>query len=189
MKQLRKHWSTAAAPLAFGLALTTVIASCGKAASPTSPSAANSSGVAGILDPVPDPTPDPTPEPTPTPTPPPPPPPGGEGCTPGYWKQVHHYDSWPAAYSPGMLFSDVFDDAFGDMTLAEVLDLGGGGLNALGRHTVAALLNGGSDGVNYDLTSAQVIAAFNSVYPGSDSAYETLKNRLAGLNEQGCRLD
>jgi hypothetical protein len=183
MQLLRKNWSTVAAPLAFGLVLTTVIASCGKAASPTAPSAANSSLVARSGDPLPEPT------PTPTPTPTPPPPGGGEGCTPGYWKQAHHYDSWPAPYTPDTLFSAVFDDAFGDMTLDEVLGQGGGGLNALGRHTVAALLNGGSDGVDYDLTSAQVIAAFNAVYPGSDSAYESLKNRLAGLNEQGCGLN
>ena len=37
-----------------------------------------------------------------------------------------------------------FDDAFPGMTLLEVLSQGGGGLNALGRHTVAALLNAAS---------------------------------------------
>ena len=30
-----------------------------------------------------------------------------EGCTPGYWKQPQHFDSW-VNYSPNMLYSDVF---------------------------------------------------------------------------------
>jgi hypothetical protein len=112
---------------------------------------------------------------------------GGEGCTPGYWKQAQHYDSWPAAYSPDMLFSDVFDDAFPGKTLVDVLGNGGGGLDALGRHTVAALLNGASSGVSYDLSSSSVISSFNAVYPGAN--YERLKNQLASLNEQGCPLN
>ena len=182
--KLRKNWSSVAAPMAFGLALTTVISSCGKSASPTSPSAATSGVAAGVDTPLPDPTPDPTPTPTPTP------PQGGEGCTPGYWKQAQHFDSWPAPYTPDMLFNDVFDDALGaDVTLLDALSLNGGGLNALARHTVAALLNGASDGVSYDLSAAQVIAAFNAAYPGSASTYETLKNRLDLLNNQGCGLN
>ena len=64
--------------------------------------------------------------------------------------------------------------------------VGEGGLNALGRHTVAALLNGASADVDADLTAAQVIAAFNAVFPGGD--YEGQKNIFAGFNEQGCPL-
>lgn len=79
---------------------------------------------------------------------------GGEGCTPGYWKQKQHFDSWTnPPYDPDNMFvSAGFDDAFPGMTLLEVLKQGGGGLKALGRHTVAALLNTASDGVAYDLT-------------------------------------
>jgi len=69
------------------------------------------------------------------------PPPGFEGCTPGYWKQPQHFDSWPSPYVPGMAFEDVFDDVFGSSTLLDALKFKGGGLQALGRHTVAALLN------------------------------------------------
>ena len=116
-----------------------------------------------------------------------PPPGGGQGCTPGYWKQPHHFDSWPAPYTPTTQFSAVFDDAFPGRTLQGVLNLGGGGLNALGRHTVAALLNGASSGVNFDLTAADVIAQFNAVFPGGD--YEGLKNTFAVFNEQGCPLN
>jgi hypothetical protein len=112
---------------------------------------------------------------------------GGEGCTPGYWKQSQHFDSWTAPYTPSTAFSDVFEDAFPGMTLLQVLAQGGGGLTALGRHTVAALLNTASEGVDYDLSTAQVIADFNAVFPGGD--YEGQKNIFAGLNEQGCPLN
>jgi hypothetical protein len=114
-------------------------------------------------------------------------PPGLEGCTPGYWKQDQHVDSWPAPYTPNTLFSAVFENAFPGMTLLEVLEQGGGGLNALGRHTVAALLNAASTGVDYPWTVQQVITAFNNVFPGGN--YETLKNQLEGFNELGCPLD
>lgn len=119
--------------------------------------------------------------------PPPPPPAGGEGCTPGYWKQKHHFDSWPAPYTPSTLFDDVFDDAFPGMTLLDVVGQGGGGIKALGRHTVAALLNSGTTDVEYDMTSAGVIDAFNAAYAGGD--YEAQKNLFEGFNEQGCPLN
>lgn len=114
---------------------------------------------------------------------------GGQGCTPGYWKQEQHFDSWTSPYDPTDLFSDHFEDAFGGMTLAEVLAQGGGGLAALGRHTVAALLNGASGGVSYGQTDLEVIAAFNAVYPGTKGDYNTLKNSFAVANEAGCPLN
>jgi hypothetical protein len=73
------------------------------------------------------------------------------------------------------------------VTLLPVLELNGAGLVALGRHAVAGLLSAWSDDVDYDLTAQEVIDAFNAVYPGVD--YETLKNRLDFLNNQGCSLD
>lgn len=114
---------------------------------------------------------------------------GGEGCTPGYWKQPHHFDSWTAPYTPGTMFSDVFEDAFPGKTLLEVLSKGGGGLKALGRHTVAALLNAASADVGYDLSVSEVINMFNSVYPGSKASYNGVKDILEGFNELGCPLD
>jgi hypothetical protein len=71
------------------------------------------------------------------------------------------------------------------MTLLQVLGQGGGGLNALGRHTVAALLDAAS-GIDYGLTPAQVIQMFNDAYPGGD--YEALKDEFAARNERGCPL-
>jgi uncharacterized repeat protein (TIGR01451 family) len=114
---------------------------------------------------------------------------GGQGCTPGYWKQTQHFDSWTAPLTPGTLFSDVFEDAFPGMTLLQVLEQGGGGLKALGRHTVAALLNAASPGVSYDVTEQGVIDMFNAVFPGSKSNYNRLKNYFEGFNEQGCPLN
>jgi hypothetical protein len=113
---------------------------------------------------------------------------GGEGCTPGYWRQDHHYDDWAAPYLPTDPFSDYFDDAFPGKTLADVVAQGGGHLNALGRHTVAALLNAANPDVSYDESPQEVVDAFNEIFPGSDSGYETLKDRFEALNEQGCPL-
>ncbi|MGH7500518.1 MAG: hypothetical protein ACREL7_02060 [Longimicrobiales bacterium] len=118
----------------------------------------------------------------------PPPPPGGEGCTPGYWKQPQHFDSWE-----GFLPGDDFDTTFGvdlfnpDLTLLQAAAQGGGGVNAMARHAVAALLNAASSGVNYDMTVAEVIAAVQAAEASGD--FEGAKNVFAGFNEQGCGLN
>ena len=114
--------------------------------------------------------------------------PGGEGCTPGYWRTSQHFDDWTAPYTPSTLFGSVFADAFPGMTLLEVLQLGGDGLNALGRHAVAALLNAASPEVDYDMTASDVINAFNAVATGTPQAIEQLKDVFDGLNNLGCNL-
>lgn len=114
---------------------------------------------------------------------------GGQGCTPGYWKQPQHFDSWPAPYAPDMQFSAVFEDAFPGMTLLDVLGLNGGGLDALGRHTVAALLSAANQAVAYDLSVLTVINGFNAAYPGTKTAYNTQKDVFEGYNEQYCPLN
>jgi hypothetical protein len=117
-----------------------------------------------------------------------PPPVGGQGCTPGYWRQEHHFSSW-IGYSPNQQFSSVFADAFPGKTLLEVVWLGGGGLNALGRMSVAALLNASSPAVSFDLTTQQVIDAFNAAYAsGNKRTIEQQKNLFDFLNNQGCPL-
>jgi hypothetical protein len=121
---------------------------------------------------------------------------GGEGCTPGYWKLVDadpatasHECNWTDPYDPTDLFSDHFENAFPGKTLLDVLSLGGGGLNALGRHTVAALLNAASPDVEYDIDDPQdVIDAFNDVFPGTKDEYNALKDEFAGFNEQDCPI-
>jgi hypothetical protein len=113
-----------------------------------------------------------------------------KGCTPGYWKQDQHFDSW-VGYLPNAQFSSVFDNAFPGKTLLQVLWLGGGGLDALGRHTVAALLNSTNSSVSgdYPFTTAQVISKFNAAWPGTKTAYNTLKDEFATANEMGCPLN
>ena len=94
--------------------------------------------------------------------------PGGEGCTPGFWKQPQHFDSW-VGFAPGDFYDTVFGvDAtlvgFGNRptltnpTLLQALQAGGGGQNALARHAVAALLNASNPDVSSDFTTAEVIA-------------------------------
>lgn len=111
-----------------------------------------------------------------------------EGCTPGYWKQSQHFGNWTAPYVPETPFSDVFEDAFPGMTLLEVLGQGGGGLNALGRHTVAALLNAASPDVEFGSTTDDVKDLFDGVYPGTKSEYNALKATFEAANELGCPL-
>lgn len=113
---------------------------------------------------------------------------GTQGCTPGYWKQEHHFDSWNALYDP----SDDFDATFGvdlfnpNITLEEALNLGGGkgGLNQLARAAVAALLNA-AEGF-YPMTTAQVIAAVQGATPAT---YESVKDTFDANNNLGCPLN
>lgn len=121
---------------------------------------------------------------------PPPPPTGNNGCTPGYWKQPHHFDSWDASYDP----TDSFNATFGigtnwfpnSFTLLDGLSIGGGQYKALARHAVAALLNA-AEGF-YPLTEAQVIAAVQAAYANS-ALIESTKNTFEDGNELGCPLN
>jgi len=116
------------------------------------------------------------------------PPPGGQGCTPGYWRQPHHFDSW-TGYSPGDSFAAVFGVPRAG-TLLQNVTANGGGDNALARHSVAALLNATSAGVNYDYTVAQVIAAVQAAFASGDrKVKEEQKNIFDFLNNQGCLLN
>lgn len=113
-------------------------------------------------------------------------PPPGQGCTPGFWK--NSVGSWPAPYLPG----NDFDATFGvnifspNKSLLAAAGLGGGGLNAFARHAVAALLNSASVNVDYEMTTAQVIAAVQAA--AASGNFELAKNRFEGLNEAICDL-
>jgi hypothetical protein len=104
-----------------------------------------------------------------------PPPPGGEGCTPGYWK--NHLSAWPV--SAALDFDATFGvDLFNpDVTLGQAVRLGGGGKYRLARHGTAAYLN--SFAINSPYTTAQVIA-----YVQADDA-----DALEYGNELGCPLN
>lgn len=124
------------------------------------------------------------PPPTTTPPPPtttPPPPPGDEGCTPGFWR--NHPQAFPAPYTASTLLGSVFSGlspTYANLTLAQALALGGGGLDALLRQAVAALLNAASTDVDYPLTVAQVISLTNAAIASGD--YEATKDLFDEYN-------
>jgi hypothetical protein len=104
--------------------------------------------------------------------------PAGQYCSPGYWKQEQHFDSY-VNYNPTDLFDDVFGRAaFPDKTLVQVLSTGGGGLIAYSRATVGALLN--ADAINSGLTPAQVIAKFQATFDAAPSSPKGAVNSYYG---------
>ncbi len=118
----------------------------------------------------------------------PPPPGGGDGCTPGYWKQPHHFDSWEATgYAPADSFDAVFGVDSSFETLLDGVGATGGGENALARHAVAALLNASNPDVDYAYSAAEVIASVQDAYASGD--FEGAKDALAEQNELGCPLN
>jgi len=112
------------------------------------------------------------------------------GCTPGFWKQKHHFDSWenPPADPYTTTFFDVFSvvPTNGDLLLAKALKMGGGGENALLRHASAAYLNAVSPDVDYFFTAADVIAIVQDAYATGD--FEAAKDMFEAENERGCTL-
>lgn len=133
---------------------------------------------------------------------PPPPPSGDEGCTPGYWRQEHHFDSWPDAYDPeATTFAAVFGRtitidakqgqgppvAITNPLLSESVRANGGGVNALARAGTAALLNAASSDVAYAFTVAEVIA---QVQDALDNGTEKdVAEALDEANNAVCPLD
>ncbi len=117
----------------------------------------------------------------------PPPNGGGEGCTPGFWK--NHLDAWPEGIQP----TDDFDTIFGveafdpNVSLIDALNRGGGGIFALGRHATSALLNASSGAVDYAMTVAEVIAAVQATLSAGGDI-EGTKDQLASFNEEGCPI-
>ena len=111
-----------------------------------------------------------------------------QGCTPGFWRQEHHYDSW-VGYTPTDDFETVFgvDASFSPDSLGDAVELGGGGERALARHAVAALLNAATGDVNYTLSISQVIASVQNAYATGE--FEALKDQLDAANNAGCPLN
>jgi hypothetical protein len=112
-----------------------------------------------------------------------------DGCTPGYWKQRHHFDSW-VGYSPTDSFAAVFGRTVTGVTdLESALKAKGGGVKALSRHATAALLNVANPDVNVNdySSTADVIAAFQAAFDSGD--YELTKDAFESANEEGCPLN
>jgi hypothetical protein len=123
-----------------------------------------------------------------------------QGCTPGYWKQSQHLDSWVATgFSPNQTLESVFDvpDSYGldNVTLLQALSFKGGSSTTaaaqiLLRSAVAALLNSASPDVDYLLTTADVIAQVNAALASNDrSTMLALASQLDSYNNFGCPLN
>jgi hypothetical protein len=123
---------------------------------------------------------------------------GGEGCTPGYWKQAHHFDSW-VGYTPSQTLESVFDvpDALGMDSTTLVAALGGGGgpgvagaAKILLRAGVASLLNASSSSVDFGWTTGEVITAVNAALASnSRDTMLALASELDTDNNAGCPLN
>lgn len=135
----------------------------------------------------------PTNTPTPTATPV-----VANGCTPGYWKQDQHFDSW-VTYTQSQTLESVFDvpDSLGmdNTTLLAALD-GGGGPGVQGAATIllraatASLLNSTAN-VSFSLTTQQVIDRTNAALATLDrDTILALAGNLDARNNAGsCPLN
>jgi hypothetical protein len=124
------------------------------------------------------------------------------GCTPGYWRQEHHFDSWPEGIAPGDTIYAVCNDpdlvlvcGYGftyidpEITLIDALWAKGGGENAFLRHGAAALLSSLHPEVAEPPT-CHVCGNLNDPYgPDPVHDFEGHKNWFEGYNEIGCPLD
>lgn len=115
-----------------------------------------------------------------------------EGCTPGYWR--NHTDRWEG-YATTDMFNTVFGVAGPNATLQQVVSAPQT-YGAFAMHAVAALLNsvGGipnenGDKVDYQYTTAEVIAIVQGAYAvGTRKAFNDALALLSAANEAGCPL-
>ncbi|MBV1787972.1 hypothetical protein KQ940_07890 [Marinobacterium sp. D7] len=111
-----------------------------------------------------------------------PPPPGDEGCTPGYWKQENHFDSWDSPYYPSMMLTDagfiipngsgIYGD-LGSQTMLQALMFDGGetlreAAQILMRAAVASLLNAADSDVDFPLSITEVLQLTNDALASKD---------------------
>ncbi len=115
---------------------------------------------------------------------------GFQGCTPGYWKQKHHFGNWT-----GFTTTQTYNSVFGvnlfssSTTLLQALSTGGGGIYRFGRHSVAALLSSANSDVDYGMSAAQVIAAVQAAVASGDlKLIDKLADEFERRNERNCPL-
>jgi len=129
---------------------------------------------------------------------------GGEGCTPGYYKNLRkHAFAWAdAGWDPNNdIVSDMFSEAanapyaaLGNASLHEGLSFQGGNSVAekaeiLLRAAIAAVLNADNPNVSYAFSSAQIIADVNAALASQDiSTILSLASDLDDENNAGCPL-
>ena len=116
---------------------------------------------------------------------------GDEGLTPGFWKNHTGAGGAPlagwnnAGLSPQASYEALFgvDVPNSAPTLLQALSANGGGVNALLRHSAAALLNAADPYVDYYYSREQIISMVKQAFASRD--YETVKDLFAARNELG----
>jgi hypothetical protein len=135
----------------------------------------------------------------------PPPPPVGKGCTPGYWKQSQHFDSWvPTGLKTTDLVSKLYSNAYlytldgkqmSKYTLVQALSFKGGSgplgsAQILLRAAVAAELNARYQGIGYPMSAGAIITAVqNALASVNRGQMILLASQLDDLNNLGCVLN
>ncbi|WP_372874327.1 hypothetical protein [Pseudomonas sp.] len=128
--------------------------------------------------------------------------PGDEGCTPGFWKQEHHFGHWlPTGYLPDTVLNTVFTfpangpiASLGGDTMLQALNyMGGnntkGAAQILLRAAVAAVLNAAHPDVQFAFTEGDVIADVNAALnSGSRATMLALATTLDNANN-GVTID
>jgi Ca2+-binding RTX toxin-like protein len=111
---------------------------------------------------------------------------GDEGLTPGYWKQCHHFDDW-VEYRPCDKYKTVFKvDICCKLTLLDALKAKGGGVDALLRHSAAALLNAAHPNIDYAFSENEILSMVQNAFLTGE--YEAVKNQFEIENEKGADL-
>lgn len=108
-----------------------------------------------------------------------------QGCSPGYWKQSQHFDSW-VTYHIGDSFKTIFNVNY-KQTLLQALQQNGGKEKALGRQAVAALLNAANPQVNYFYSQTQIINIVQTAF--ATKKYEEATELLEEQNTSMCPLN
>ncbi len=119
-----------------------------------------------------------------------------DGCTPGFWKQPQHFDSW-VDFTTGQSVGSVFDDADSTAgnTLLEALNfMGGDDLEGaeriLLRAAVAGILNGAHSEVNYPIPVSDLIDQVNAAIVSEDrDTMLDLAALIDFVNNLGCPLN
>jgi hypothetical protein len=119
--------------------------------------------------------------------------PEGEGCTPGFWKQSQHFDSWPVPTTTTLAGAGFTNTGWpAGTTLLQALSFQGGptvqdAKNILLRAAAAAYLN--SFAVDYPLEPAEVVSMVNDALASNDRAtILALAAVLDANNNLGCSL-
>ena len=121
-------------------------------------------------------------------------------CTPGYWKQEQHFDSYPAGITPDTQLDVLLGfeiPGYETTTVLQALQLKGGAANGLIRQGTAGMLNVLIPNVDYDFSEATTLRQFQDgldpqlfdMWPDADDDMEQRKDALDAANNAGCPLN